>query len=58
MNSVPFDSWDQASAIFTFADSPGVLTICLIAMVAIVVGVIAQSARHENASFKKAKEES
>lgn len=56
MNSAPFESWEGASAIFTFADNPAVMGICLIAMVAVVVGVIAQSAKHENHSFRKAKD--
>ncbi len=58
MNSAPFESWEGASAIFTFADNPGIMAICLIAVAAIVVGVIAQSVKHENASFKKAKDAS
>ncbi len=57
MNSVPFESWEGASAIFTFANSPGMMSLFLILVVGVVVGVIAQSARHENASFKKCEEE-
>ncbi len=55
MHSAPIETWEGAEAIFTFADSPGVMAIFLVLTVAVVVGVIAQSVRHENHSFRKAK---
>ncbi len=55
MHSVPFESWEGAKEIFTFAHSPGVMAICLIATVVVIVGTIVASVRHENHSFAKAK---
>jgi len=57
MHSAPFETWDGAEAIFTFAHSPTAIAIFLVLTVAVIVGVIAQSARHENHSFKKAEDE-
>ncbi|GAB5470603.1 MAG: hypothetical protein Kilf2KO_36330 [Rhodospirillales bacterium] len=58
MDSAPFETWEGAEAIFTFADSPGALTIFLILTVVVVIGTVVASVRHENASFKKAEEDS
>jgi len=54
MNSSPIESWEDASAIFTFADSPGVMYIVLALVVAVVVGVLVASAIHETKSFDRA----
>lgn len=53
-HSAPFESWDGAESIFTFADSPGVLYICVLLVAAVVVATVWQSVRHENHSFEKA----
>ncbi len=57
MESAPFETWEGAEAIFTFADSPGWLAVFLALTVLVVVGVVVQSVRHENESFRKAEED-
>ena len=54
MNSAPIAAWEGAEATYTWADAPSLLTFCLVLMAAIVVGVVAQSLRHEKKSFDRA----
>ncbi|MEO1193337.1 MAG: hypothetical protein AAFY02_16360 [Pseudomonadota bacterium] len=54
MDSAPIDSWEGAEVIFTFADNPFAIGLFLVLMVAVIVGVIGASAKHENESFRKA----
>jgi len=53
MSGSPVTDWEGVEAYYTFADSPLMITIFLILTVAVVVGVIAQSAKHENEAFKR-----
>jgi hypothetical protein len=55
MNSAPITTWEGATAYFTFADSPGVITICLVGAIAVCVYAIYSMVQHENASYKKLK---
>ena len=45
--------WEGVEAYFTFADSPLMIALFLVLTAAVVVGVIAQSAKHENEAFKR-----
>ena len=53
MNTSPVTDWEGAGAYFTFADSPTMMGIILIASVVVVVACIAISAKHESDSAKK-----
>ncbi len=53
MNTVPFETWDGAEAIFTFADKPAVVALILIASVVVTFGVIALAAVHEKHAYAK-----
>lgn len=57
MNGSPVTSWDDVSAYFTFADSPAAIAVFLLLTCAVLVGVIAQSARHEREAFRRVQEE-
>jgi hypothetical protein len=48
-------TWENATAYFTFADSPVMLGLFAIGAAGIVVGLIASIIRHENEAFKKHK---
>jgi len=54
MHAAPIDTWDGAEAFYTWASTPSILYLCLVLLAAIVVGVIAQSLRHEKKSFERA----
>ena len=47
----PIESWDGAEAYFTFADSPALTGLFLVAAVAITIGVIIVTMNHEKKSF-------
>lgn len=49
-------TWEGVSAYFTFADSPFALGLFAFGCAAIVVGLIAGIARHENEAFEKFKD--
>lgn len=51
MNASPITSWEGAEAYFTFADSPMAIGIILILAVAVTVGAIIATAKHENNSY-------
>lgn len=53
MNGSPLTSWDGVEAYFTFADSPGAIALFLVLGVAVLVGVVANSAIHETRVFKR-----
>lgn len=53
MNSSPITTWEGATAYFTFADSPFVLSIVLVGAMAACVYAIVSMAQHENAASKK-----
>lgn len=55
MNSAPMESWDGAEAIFTFANSPGVLAVILIASLAVTFGTIILAAVHEKQAYSSHK---
>ncbi|MBX3582619.1 MAG: hypothetical protein KF810_12030 [Rhizobiaceae bacterium] len=57
MNSAPITTWEGATAYFTFADSPGVLALCLLGSLAVCIYAIASMVKHENESYRKLKEE-
>ena len=47
MNASPITTWEGAEAIFTFADSPGAITVILLLSVAVTVGAIISTIKHE-----------
>lgn len=53
MNASPIETWEGAEAYFTFADNPAVMMLILAAAVAVTIGVIAFTFKHENASYEK-----
>ncbi len=55
MNTAPFESWDGAEAIFTFADKPGVVMLLLLASVVVTFGVIVIAAMHEKHAYSNHK---
>ena len=52
----PIESWEGAEAYFTFANSPGLTGLFLVAAVAVVIGVIAITMNHEKKSFAALRE--
>jgi len=48
-------TWENVSAYFTFADSPFALGLFAFGAAAIVAGLIASIAKHENEAFEKYK---
>ncbi|WP_428925702.1 hypothetical protein [Marinibacterium sp. SX1] len=55
MNTVPFDSWDGAEAVFTFADKPGVMAFLLLAALVVTFGTIIIAAVHEKHAYSNHK---
>ncbi len=55
MNSAPITTWEGATAYYTFANSPGVITLCLLASLGVCIYAIASMVKHENAAYKKLK---
>ena len=53
MNASPIDSWEGAEAYFTFADNPAALIVILSVAVAVTIGVIAFTFKHESSSYDK-----
>lgn len=53
MNGSPITSWEGVEAYYTFADSPGAIALFLVLGIAVLVGVIANSAIHETKAFKR-----
>jgi F0F1-type ATP synthase membrane subunit a len=51
MNASPITSWDGAEAYFTFADNPAAMAIILALSVAVTVGVIIASIKHEKDTY-------
>ncbi|MDP3895140.1 MAG: hypothetical protein Q8Q62_00545 [Mesorhizobium sp.] len=55
MNASPITVWEGATAYFTFADSPLILSVVLVGAIAACVYAIVSMAQHETASSKKFK---
>ena len=55
MNSSPIDTWEGATAYFTFADNPMMLGLILTLAVVVTVGVVGAMIKHEKESFEKLK---
>lgn len=55
MNTSPITSWEGAEAYFTWADSPGMMTLILLVAVAITFGAIVAAAVHEKHAYEKHK---
>ena len=53
MNTSPVTEWEGTEAYFTFADSPTMLGIILLLSVAVTIGCIVISSKHETESAKK-----
>jgi hypothetical protein len=53
MNGSPIATWEGAEAFFTFADSPVLIVVFLLLTLLVTCGVIAHSAKHETAAFKR-----
>lgn len=53
MTGSPITTWEGAAAIFTFADSPFLIAVFLVLTLLVTCGVIAHSAKHETAAFKR-----
>lgn len=54
MNSSPVTgTWEGVEAYFSFADQPGIMAVILAASVAVTIGAIVISARHETESARK-----
>lgn len=54
----PITSWEGAEVYFTYADSPFVLGVSLLLAVAIVIGAVMATFRHEEHSFASVNAES
>ena len=52
MNASPITTWEGAEAIFTFADSPGAITLILLLSVAATVGAIISTVQHEIKTYR------
>ena len=57
MDTHPFESWDAAGVIFTFADSPFMVQILFWLSVVVTVGVVYASARHEKEAMARLEKE-
>lgn len=53
MNASPITSWEGAEAYFTFADSPAVVMLILVAAVAFTVYAIISAFVHESDSYQE-----
>lgn len=53
MNSAPFETWEGAEAIFTFADNPTIMGIILILAVIACFGAIWLGGVHETEAYRK-----
>ncbi len=53
MNSAPFETWEGAEAIFTFADNPSIMGIILILAVIACFGAIWLGGVHETEAYRK-----
>ncbi len=51
MNTSPITTWEGAEAYFTFANSPGMISIILILSVIATFGAIAVAAIHEKHAY-------
>lgn len=51
MNTSPITTWEGAEAYFTFADSPAALMVILSLSIAVTVGVIIATIKHENHTY-------
>ncbi|WP_176473842.1 hypothetical protein [Actibacterium ureilyticum] len=51
MNTAPIDTWEGAEAYFTFAHSPGMISLILIASVVVTFGAIVLAAVHEKHAY-------
>ena len=47
MNTSPIDTWEGAEAYFTYADSPGMISLILLLSVIVTFGTIVLAAIHE-----------
>ena len=55
MNASPVTSWEGAEAIFTFADSPAAITVILLLSIAVTIGAILVTIKHESDTYKSYK---
>jgi hypothetical protein len=51
----PITSWDGAEAYFSFASSPGLMALFLVASAVITFGTILVAGHHESECYKKIK---
>ncbi|MDO6513529.1 MULTISPECIES: hypothetical protein [Neptuniibacter] len=51
MNVSPITSWEGAEAVFTFADSPTAIMVILSLSIAVTLGTIIASVKHENDTY-------
>ncbi|MCB5162829.1 hypothetical protein [Marinomonas algarum] len=51
MNASPITSWEGATAYFTFANNPTMMSIILTLSVLVTVGIIVASVVHENKTY-------
>jgi len=54
----PISSWEGAEAYFTYADSPFVMGFALLLSIAITIGVVVATYRHEHHSYENCEEPS
>ena len=57
MDTHPFTSWDSATVIYTFADSPVMVQLLFWLSVVVTAGVIVASARHEKHAMARLEKE-
>jgi hypothetical protein len=53
MRGSPITSWEDAEAVFTFADNPTLLGIFLILAILLCIGTIIGTIVHESKSFRR-----
>ncbi|MEM5536116.1 hypothetical protein WNY58_06895 [Neptuniibacter pectenicola] len=51
MNVSPITTWEGAEAVFTFADNPTAIMIILSLSMAVTLGTIIASVKHENNTY-------
>ena len=51
MNVSPITTWEGAEAVFTFADTPPAIMIILSLSMAVTLGTIIASVKHENNTY-------
>ncbi|WP_286238133.1 hypothetical protein [Neptuniibacter halophilus] len=51
MNVSPITTWEGTEAVFTFADSPLAITVILSLSIAVTIGTVIASIKHENDTY-------